>query len=168
MKEVFSSILLACLLSSCGQSPPERGQTRTHQAPAAATTLRAASASLQKAIGSRDLDKIMAFYADDATLAVSGSPLVQGKQAIRRKWQDALSHSPPGETESSSGLEVYASADMGYTVAVDTSPVSAAARRASGLSQQWLSVWKRQADGAWRIIEELHGSHIKRPPIPLT
>ena len=168
MKAIFSSILLACLLSSCGQTPAQKQQIRARQAAAATSTLRAVSASLQQAIGSRDLDKIMSFYADDATLAVSGSPLVQGKPAIRRKWEDALSHPRPRESAPSGGIKVSASADMGYTVADDSSPVSASSRSGSGLSQQSLSVWKKQPDGAWRIVEELHGTHITPPPIPLT
>jgi hypothetical protein len=64
----ISLILLPLLRASCGKAPAERADTDQSKA-----ALTAATSSLAKAINARDLNTIMSFYADDATLT-SRSP----------------------------------------------------------------------------------------------
>jgi hypothetical protein len=53
--------------------------------------LRSTDAALTEAIASKDLERIVAFYADDASILPVAEPLVSGRDAIRKEWGHVLS-----------------------------------------------------------------------------
>lgn len=100
----------------------------------------------------RDVDRIVSFWSDDAIVLPPGEPAVSGKPAIRdfvaRKLQE------PGYRVSWEPIQISLSTDasMAYmfekrqTIVNDSSGVS---RTTPG---KGLSVWRKDADGAWRCV----------------
>src|SRR5690348_12070527 len=69
----------ALVLSSCSSAPPPVADTHDADVKAVTDDL----AQWQKDFAAKDLDKIVAHYADDAVVINPGSPAVSGKEAAK-------------------------------------------------------------------------------------
>lgn len=126
-------------------------------------TIGKADKELQAAVARKDLEKVISFYSDDARLMPAAKPAINGKQGIRTEWE-AIFKIPDFENKSErKGLEVAASRDLAYT----TGTYTATLRGEDGAIVQepgkWVSVWKKQADGSWRIIIDIYNTDIPPP-----
>jgi uncharacterized protein (TIGR02246 family) len=128
-------------------------------------SLRDADAAWSEAWFAKDLDKAMAFYADDATELNPDSPAVIGKQNIVAN--DKMFFTDPHVTMRwvATTVEVSQSGDMGYTQGnVTYMMVRPAADETSSDTAKYLTVWKKQADGSWRVVEDTYNSDHPTPP----
>src|SRR5712671_3207600 len=84
--QLFLALVLTALLVGCAQPAPSESKSA---APAkvdlaeAEAAVRAADAQWLAAAKSRDTDKTVAFWADDASIMMPGAPPVTGKTAIK-------------------------------------------------------------------------------------
>ena len=60
------------------------------------TAIRAASAGWSKVAQSKDLEKSLTFFADNAIMLSPKSPAIQGKENILKAWQETLALPGPG------------------------------------------------------------------------
>ena len=77
--------------------------------------LKAADAEMQKAVVDRDVEKIVALYADDAVMLPAAEPTINGKAAIRAEWQHILAIPDFENTSTLVAAETSAGGDLGYT-----------------------------------------------------
>jgi uncharacterized protein (TIGR02246 family) len=62
----------------------------------------------------KDLEKSLTFFADNATMLSPKSLAVQGKENIRKVWQQMLALPGPGLSFSAARVEVARSADLAW------------------------------------------------------
>ena len=140
----------ALLAVSCAQpKPAEMPDTRA----ADEAAIRNADADFAKAAAAKDLDKCMSLYADDAVFFSSGQPAVVGKDNIRAVIQRMLA-APMQLTVHVASVDVARSGDL----AMDRGTVEAAVTDKKGKTttqtSEYVLVWKKQADGAWKIAAD--------------
>jgi ketosteroid isomerase-like protein len=58
-------------------------------------------------LNARDLDALMALYADDAVSMTNNAPMLAGKDAIRKSQEQEFAGMPEGLTYSFEVLDVY-------------------------------------------------------------
>jgi ketosteroid isomerase-like protein len=130
----------------------------------AVAEIKAADASLSNAVAKRDLERIVSFYADEAVQMPTAEQIGTGKEAIRAEWKHVLGI--PGFESKSALKQVDASrsGDMGYTRGTYTSRM--VGRDGSVVTEpgKWVSIWKKQDDGNWRIVVDTFNTDIM-PPI---
>lgn len=102
-----------------------------------------------------DPDRFAAFFADAGTFLLPEGTVVKNREAVRRAM--AILAKTPGFslTWLVSTAEVAASGDLGYTHGTYTltGPDPAGlARRTTG---PYLSVWRKQPDGQWKVVASL-------------
>ena len=104
---------------------------------------------------SRDVERILAYWADDAVILSPGEPERRGKAAIRAYLQDSFE--VPGFRVSWEPLEatVAASGDVGYLI--ERTEVTVTGPEGEPVTAQFraLTVWRKNADGAWRNIVDI-------------
>jgi ketosteroid isomerase-like protein len=111
--------------------------------------IRAAERHLVTLLEDPDVSKRVAAYTDDAIFAMSGAPAVHGRDEMmrrpkRRLFSVSLS---PMETEGHGRLAcVYGrfAAVVDRTDSSDGRPIA----------MRFLIVWRKEADGVWRIAKE--------------
>lgn len=96
-----------------------------------------------------DVTKFVSFYADDASVYPQGAPMVTGNAPIKEFFS---AMSTPGMSlhwEPSKAV-VSAAGDVGYTS-------GAYEMTANGLTEKgkYVTVWKKQGDGNWKIVEDI-------------
>lgn len=147
--------LVACLLSGC-----------MHVAPRAADdekALREADAAIQEALARRDLERTMSFYAEDAVLLPAAEPLIRGKAAIREEWKHLFAIPDFRTTSTLTRVEVARSADLAYTMGTYLATMMGEDGREVTEPGKWVSVWKKQPDGSWRIVVDTYNTDVPPP-----
>ena len=95
-----------------------------------------------------DAAGMASYYAEDARLLAEYAPLVRGRDAIERFWQEAISRARSADAVRTIRLdEVTSSGDLGYALGV------VVVRIPSGpeLTTKYATIWQRDADGRWRL-----------------
>ena len=123
-----------------GPRPPIRGHADSHELLAADS----AFAAMSVAQGARAA--FLSFAADDAVLLSPGAaPMKHGREAIGAAFAefpaDAVLEWAPV------AADIAASGDLGCTV-------GEALVRARGSYSKYLTIWKRQPDGAWKFVAD--------------
>jgi ketosteroid isomerase-like protein len=111
------------------------------------------------------LDGTVSYYADDASVLPPNAPIATGKQAIRGVWATLLT---PDTTVSWEVTKADAarSGELAYVEGV----YQITARNPKGKSQEdkgkLVEVWKKQADGKWKVVTDIFNSDMPLPAPP--
>lgn len=137
-------------LASCAQPAAPKADTAAIE-----NQLRQAEAKWNQAYASHDAATIAAAYADDAAMANPGAPLVTGADAIRKSTADFAADPNLKVQFASDRIQVAASGDLAYTrghyTLTMTDPTT---KKPSDSHGTYLTVWKKQADGGWKAVED--------------
>jgi uncharacterized protein (TIGR02246 family) len=156
MKALILVGLATLTISGCA----EPGAKRTASEDEA---VRAADAELQEAVAANDLKAIVAFYADDAVLMPAAEPLISGKAAIANEWEHILAIPNLENTSKLLRVEASSANDLAYTMGTYESRMMGEDGKTVTEPGKWLSVWRKQPDGAWRVIVEIYNTDIPPP-----
>ena len=143
--------------TACDASP---ARALSNAAPDLAAVQRADS-SLQAAIASTDAERTASFYAEDAVLLPVAEPIVEGRVRILAEWQHVFGI--PGFANVSRRVAADASGDLAFTRGTYESPMLDRSGQRVRERGKWVSVWKRQRDGQWRIIVDMFNTDAPPP-----
>ena len=125
--------------------------------------VKAADAALQAAIVAKDLDKIMVHYADNVTLMPTAEPLISGKAAVTEEWEHVLAIPGFDSRSVTTGAKVSAANDLAYTMGSYRTAMVGEDGKQVVEPGKWLTIWKKQADGNWRIVVETYNTDVPPP-----
>jgi uncharacterized protein (TIGR02246 family) len=152
------------------ESPSARSQAsaagaRVEQTPSAQDVrsadeiaIRTAAAQWDKAASAKDLEKVISFYADDASLLPQGAPIATGKDAIRKFWASLLARPGFAASFGSTKVAVAAARDLACeegTYLLTTNDSNGKPHVQKG---KYVVVWKKQADGKWKAVVDIFNS----------
>jgi len=137
-------LVLTLILGLAAAAVCLAGDTKAEQA------LRDADAAWSKAAGSKDLDKTVSYYSDDATVLPPNAPAATTKEAIRKIWQDMLAS--PGFVISwkATKVKVAKSGDLGFVSGTYELTMNDASGKPVNDRGKYVEVWQKQADGTWK------------------
>ena len=114
-----------------------------------------AEADFEKARAEKGLEGWLSFFADDTLDLSSGAPIATGKDAMRKrlashwdknvvlKWQPVK-------------VDVAKSGDIAYTAGNWQIPLAdKRSNKRQIITGKYLTVWKRQKDGSWKVVADL-------------
>jgi ketosteroid isomerase-like protein len=151
--------LIGFLLTLAGCSNVGPSET-----PAAETqALKDAEAAGFTAIGSKDLEKWVAFYADDASVLLPTAPPITGKDAIRNGLKPLVSDPNFHLTATNEKTVVARGGDFGYTrgtyAMVTTDPNTKQPVTEHG---KYLTTF-RKVDGKWLAVDDMVSPDMPAP-----
>ena len=153
-----SGILLAALfvLAASGCAPKVDLE-------AEAAAIRSADADCLKAWAAKDVDRGLSCYSDDASVFPSNAPIATGKEAIRALWSQLFETPGFALSWDISELEVSRAGDLAYGHGTYESVVNDAAGNPVTERGKWVGVWKKQADGQWKLVADIWNSDLPAP-----
>ena len=158
-KSVTMAAAVAAALALAGCSREEGAVTANSASvdtAAAANEIRAAEAQWNRDYASRNVEAIVAHFADDAIMAGPGSAPLNGSQAIASAVR-SMTADPAFRLEfAPDRVEVAGSGDLGFSrgrfALTSTNPRTGGPGTMRGT---YLTVWRKAADGRWRAVEDM-------------
>jgi uncharacterized protein (TIGR02246 family) len=141
----------------------------TFVGPAAADTkieqaLRDLDAQWSAAAGTKDLDKTVSYYSTDAIVMPPNAPSATTKEAIRSAWKEMLTSPGAAINWKATKVEVAKAGDLAYVSGTYEETMTDASGRPVKDRGKYVEIFKKQADGTWKVIADIWNSDIPVAP----
>ena len=133
------------------------GDTKAEQ------SLRDTDAAWSKAAASKDLDKTLSYYSDDATVLPPNAPIATTKEEIRKIWQDMLASAGLAISWKATKVEVAKSGDLGFVSGTYELTMNDASGKPVTDKGKYVEVWEKKADGKWKCGTDTWNSDLPAP-----
>ena len=112
----------------------------------------------------KDLERMLAFFTDDASELSPNAPMATGKEALRKAWSAYFA--TPGFAISWQPTKVEASrgSDLGYSMGTYELTTHDPTGKPITDRGKYVTVWKKQADGTWKVVADIFNSDLPAPP----
>lgn len=137
---VLPALFVLCAASAYSQ--PAGGAARD--------ALLATDREWAQAAGTRDVERIVSYWTDDAVIYAPGEPPVEGKPAIRQFVSASLE--VPGFAITWTPMRAEVSGDIGYTTGTNAVTVPKPEGGTTTVAGRYVTVWRKSADGKWRCV----------------
>jgi ketosteroid isomerase-like protein len=125
--------------------------------------LRAADAAWLKTYEAKDVEKAVAFCDDQGSLLWPNAPKATGKSAITKATASAFAI-PDFKLEwRPDQIAVARSGELGYTSGTYTWTFKDASGKPAADKGKYLTVWKRQQDGSWKVLFDMFNTDQPAP-----
>ena len=152
---------VALTLAACNPAPPAAPDTHDADVKAISDT----EAQANQAWATKDAEKVMVFYADDAVLMTPGMEAVHGKDALRTSLKGMLADPAVSLTFQSAKVDVAKSGDLAYTQGSYKLTVSdPTTHKPVNDHGSYVTTFRKQADGSWKAEADIATSDV--PPMP--
>ena len=111
-----------------------------------------------KATAEKNLDGLMAFYHENASMLPPDSPPVEGKEKIRKRFRKQFADPDFYLTWSVSKASVSKSCDLAYTRGVSTVRYRNEQGKLVEAHEKYVAVWVRSDNGEWLVLEDIYNS----------
>lgn len=125
-----------------------------------ARAIKARSELWSKAGSVKDSASFVTFYADDATVMLPNEPAIKGMDAIKAVMTPMMQD--PNFSLSFTTDKVEVSGILAYTQGAVSFKSTGRDGKPLADTGKYLTVWKKQADGSWKAIEDIFNSDL--PP----
>lgn len=155
--------LMVCTVTlACAGPPPEQAATPAARDPAVVRqTIEAANARQVDAILKGDIQAAAMNYSEDAVFMNPGAPAAQGKAALVDLFSGMLKEVAFSDVRMQTN-EVVVSGDLAVETGSYWWTVTPKGGKAAPDSGKYMTVWRQQADGGWKIIRDINNSNV--PP----
>jgi ketosteroid isomerase-like protein len=121
--------------------------------------VRDADEQWSKVAGARDVDKTVAFYAEDAMVLPPNAPMVTSKPGIRDLWKNLLD-----SLSDISWKTTHVQAAKSGEMAVLVGTYELTMKDGTKDKGKYCEVWTKQADGKWKCTTDTFSSDLPASP----
>jgi uncharacterized protein (TIGR02246 family) len=104
---------------------------------------------------SRDVEKAVSFWSDDAIILQPDTPPIVGRDAIRKYVSEAFASPDFSITFVTDTVTVAASGDMAYETGRDTMTFRPPGGKRMTINNRGVVVWRKQTDGKWKAAVDI-------------
>jgi uncharacterized protein (TIGR02246 family) len=115
------------------------------------TDIRDRDVAWEEAVQAKDFDRVLAFYRDDCVGIFTGLPISIGKAGMRDIWQRILSRKQLSLHWKPTHIELAQSGELAYDFGSMTLTYVDAKGAKVDFVGKYVVVWKKEADGQWRV-----------------
>jgi uncharacterized protein (TIGR02246 family) len=109
----------------------------------------------------RDAERIVSHFAEDAAVMAPNTAPAIGREAIREMVRQFVRDGEFAFTFETARVEVAKSGDYGYVEGSYTLTMTNVATKKPFTDQgSFLRIYRKQADGAWKVVQEMRTSHL--------
>lgn len=121
--------------------------------------VRAADAAWLKAYDTKDVQKAVAVLDEQGSMLMSNAPIATGKKAVAKLIAADFARSQ-NLTWHVDKAGVAASGDLGYTSGSYEMSFQDASGKTVADKGKYLTVWKKQADGSWKVLFDMFNTDL--------
>ena len=143
-------------LAACSRPAPDTRGTDEH-------TIREMEAAWSKAAEAKDLEKFLAFYAEDAVYLPPNQPALNGWNNIGGSLLTVFKDPAFWLTFQTRHLEAARSGDVAFTYGVYSMTFTGAKGERVSDTGKYMTIWKKQFDGRWKAAFVMYNSDLTAP-----
>ena len=113
------------------------------------------------AAGTRDAEKVAAFYAPDAMVYPPNDVVAIGREKAKEAWAAMLADPSMKLSWKTSHAEVASSGEMGFTAGTYALSFKDPAGKVVHDTGKYLCVWRKNKAGKWESIHDMWNSDLK-------
>jgi len=157
-----SAVLLSAVaLGACAQQAPTPAAPPPDTRAADEAAIHALVKEWSGAAQAKDVERFTSVYAEDAVVMMEDAPDISGKAAIREGIGGMMSDPNFGLSFQAAKVVVARSGDLAYETGTYTMTMSDAKKKPATETGNYVVVWQKQADGAWKVVVD---APISDPP----
>src|SRR6187551_2740381 len=103
-----------------------------------------------QAAATKDIEKTLSYWADDAFVMQEGMAPLKGKQAIRQMVEGSFKMPGFSISWEPQSVEVSDNGDMAYMIENAQVSFTDSTGKAVTINNKAVSIWRKQADGSWK------------------
>ncbi len=157
---LFLPALTLLVLAGCSQAPPAAPDTHDADVKAIKDT----EAAWLQAFKSKDPDKTVSYYTDDASLLIPNEPIISGREGAKQALAPLLADPNFDIHFEAVKVDVAKSGEIGYTQGTYTMTLTdPGSKKPVNDKGKYLTVYKKQADGNWKAAQDTINSDMPLP-----
>jgi|ERR1700722_7961275 len=129
----------------------------------AVDALRAADEGWLKVFAAKDVQKSVAFCAEDGAVLSPNAPIAQGREAIGKSFAGFFTLPDLKISWHADKVEVAKSGELGYTSGSYQMIFSDPSGKTIPDKGKYVTVWKKQADGTWKVLLDIFNTDMPAP-----
>src|SRR5205814_2567815 len=155
-----SLVLFSCsaLLSFAFVSTTSSADTKIEQ------DLRDLDAKWSAAAGAKDVDKTVSYYSEDAVVMPPNAPSAKTRETIRSAWKEMLTTPGAAIRWKATKVEVAKAGDLAYVSGTYEETMTDASGKPVNDHGKYVEIFKKQADGTWKVVADIWNSDL--PAVP--
>ena len=159
---VLAGCCLALLALQCNQQQQPAPDTRAEDEAA----IRQADLAWSKVAEAKQVDAHNEYFLEDAVVLAPNEPMVTGKEAIREMVGGMFAMPGFGIKWQPTKVEAARSGDLGYSVGTYELSMNDPKGKPMMDRGKYATVWKKQADGSWKVAVDMFNSDLPMPQQP--
>lgn len=112
-------------------------------------------AEWSEAAQTRDVDRVVSYWADDATVLAPGGPAIVGKAAIREFVSKSFENPSFRISWKTNDVVVSEGGDFAYGIGTNRVNVTAPDGTPVTMDGKAVTIWRREPDGSWKCIVDI-------------
>jgi ketosteroid isomerase-like protein len=142
------------------------GRSASDSRAADETAIREADAASLRAIATKQTEATLSYYDEGASILIPNAPIATGRVDIRKAWEQMFAIPGFDLAPKTAKVEVARSGDLAYTQG--TYEFAAIGPSGAPVKDRgkFVVVWKKQTDGAWKILADIWNSDLPHAPAP--
>ncbi|HEU5167706.1 MAG TPA: SgcJ/EcaC family oxidoreductase [Chitinophagaceae bacterium] len=146
MKRIIPIALLATLIS-CDQTKIDKK--------AEGEKVMQLSKEWSQTVATKDIDKMVSYWADDAFLMQEGQAPLKGKQAIRQMVEESFKIPGFSISWQPESVEVSDNGDMAYMIENAQVSFTDSTGKAVRIKNKAVTIWRKLPDGSWKNVVDI-------------
>lgn len=126
----------------------------------AAEAIKKADDAWAAAAAAKDIDKSASFCAPDAAILVPNAPAAEGKDAIRKWFQEIFGIPNFKLIWHATGTDAAKSGDLGYSTGKYELSYTDPSGKTVTDHGKYVTVWQKQSDGSWKVVRDIFNSDV--------
>lgn len=131
--------------------PVAMAQANSKKTSDAENRIRALDAEWSQAAQSKDVDKMVSYYADDASAFPFNAPIATGKEQIRQLWSALMAKPGFSLTFAPTKIEVAKSNDLAYEAGTFELKMNDTQNNPTTTNGKYVVCWKKAPKGEWKV-----------------
>ena len=148
MKKLIIVSMIVMCSESCRQSIDTKAEGEK---------LMEVSRAWSKVAASREIEKTLSYWSDDAVVISGGDATMKGKDAIRAMVKGSYENPSFQISWEPRSVDISASGDMGYLLEDTQIIVNDSTGKPVTSHYNSITVWKKQRDGSWKNVLDVLG-----------
>ena len=114
----------------------------------------------------KQLDEMVGYFLEDAVVLAPNEAIADGKEAIRNMVGDMFAMPGFAIKWQATKVEVARSGDLGYSLGTYDLSMNDPEGTPMADRGKYVTVWKKQADGNWKVAVDMFNSDLPLPQPP--